>query len=187
MFKEGAKIVLVDDLNTALSYREKGIGDYCIGERGGDRPPDFDYGNSPSEILGVRFDGKTLVQTTSNGTRGILAATNAQKIYAGSFVTAEGIVKAIEKSTEPEVSLVAMGNGNDRADEDEICALYLRSRLLGLKPDTEAVKRVIHTMSARIDGKTISPDDFDCCMGIGVYPFAIRVTRESNFWVATTE
>jgi len=187
-FTNGAeKIVLVDDLDTALSYREEGIGDYCIGERGGNRPQGFDFGNSPSEILDVSFEGRTLIQTTSNGTRGILAAAKAQKIYAGSFATAEGTIKAIENSKETEVSLVAMGNGNERADEDEICALYLRSRLLGLKPYYGAVKSLIRTMSKRIDGNTISPGDFDCCMKVGSSPFAIRVSRESNLWVATAE
>jgi 2-phosphosulfolactate phosphatase len=182
-----SRIIMVGDLTTALALRERGIGQYCIGERHGIKPTGFDFGNSPAEIAGVRFDGETLVQTTSNGTRGILAASAAKTIYAGSFVTAEATVHAIQNGAENEISLVAMGNGEDRADEDEICALYLRSQLLGLQPDRGAVRTLINTMSKRVDGETISVQDVDCCLDIDSIPFAIRVIREGDFWVASAD
>ena len=90
-----ARILMVDDLAKALELRDQGTGHYCIGERHGIKPANFDYGNSPAELLDVRFDGKTLIQTTSNGTRGIVAASAAKRIYAGSFVTAEATIQAI--------------------------------------------------------------------------------------------
>ena len=181
------RIVMVDDLDTALALRKQGVGQYCMGERGGSRPPGFDFGNSPSEILNLRFDDETIIQTTSNGTRGIVAASLAKKIYAGSFVTAEATVQAIKESGEDEISLVAIGNGVDRADEDEVCALYLRSRILGLQPDHNALRTFIRTASKRIDGGTISPVDFECCLDIGKVPFAIRVVEDSGLWVASAE
>ena len=71
-----ARIIMVDDLDTALSLRQQGVGRICMGERQGIKPAGFDFGNSPAEISGVRFDGETLIQTTTNGTRGIVAANN---------------------------------------------------------------------------------------------------------------
>lgn len=40
-----------------------------MGERGGIMPEGFDYGNSPTEIEGIDFSGRTIVHTTSNGTK----------------------------------------------------------------------------------------------------------------------
>ena len=77
--------------------------------------------------------GKTLIQTTTNGTAGINAARGADRIYAGALVTAEATVRAILRNTPAVITLVAMGrsNGTIRADEDELCALYLRACLEG--------------------------------------------------------
>ncbi len=182
------QIIMVDDLDTALAFRERNVGRYCMGERRGIRPSGFDFGNSPAEILDVRFDGETLIQTTSNGTRGISAAKAAKRIYAGSFVTAEATVQAILNGPEAQVSLVAMGEGDGvRADEDEVCALYLRSRLLGLQPDPESLRTLIKTMSRRTDTNTLSAVDVDCCLNMNTAPFAIRVIEKEGFWVATAE
>ena len=89
-----------------------------------------------------------LVQTTSNGTAGIIAAQGANRIYAGAFETAEATVRAILRHEPAVVTLVAIGrsNGTVRADEDELCALYLRARLEGRQPDVAAVRALVATM-----------------------------------------
>ncbi len=181
------KIVMVADLASALNLREEGIGHFCMGERGGDRPDGFDFGNSPAEIKDVRFDGKTLIQTTSNGTRGVIAASAAKEIYTGAFVNAAATVEAIRRSAQNDITIVAMGDGDERADEDEMCALYLRSRLTGLEPDALAVKTTLKTMSKRLDGRALSEEDFESCLSIDQFPFAIRVRQESGYWIARAE
>ena len=187
-FANGAKrIIMVSDLDTALSIRERGIADYCMGERHGDRPDGFDFGNSPAEIQNEVFTGKTLVQTTSNGTRGIVAANQAKAIYTGSLINADATVRAIDQSEHTEVTLVAMGSGKERTEEDELCALYMRSRFMGLNPDKEAIKQLLRTMSQRVDGKSMSTEDFECCLRVGEIPFAIRVQQESGMLVARAE
>ena len=92
--------------------------------------------------------GKTLIQTTTNGTAGINAARGADRIYAGALVTAEATVRAILRNTPAVITLVAMGrsNGTIRADEDELCALYLRARLEGRQPDVSAVRVLLATI-----------------------------------------
>ena len=185
----GAKrIIMVDDLDKALALREQNVGQFCMGERGGLKPAEFDFGNSPSELRNVQFDGETLIQTTSNGTRGILAANGAQKIYAGSFVTADATVASIKKHRDQSVTLVPMGDkDNLRTDEDEICALYLRSRLEGRDPDQIAARRLIETMSPRTDSTTLSLEDIECCLRIDSIPLAVRVRSEDGLFIATAE
>lgn len=75
-------IVMVEDLDTALALRARGVGRICIGERRGVKPMGFDFGNSPHEIRDVSFAGDVLIQTTSNGTKGVLAARDATRLYA---------------------------------------------------------------------------------------------------------
>ena len=92
------RIVMVDDLEAVLTPRRDGICRYCMGERGGLKLEGFDFGNSPAEVAEWDFTGMSLAQTTSNGTRGILAAKQARRIYAGALVTAQATAKAIEAS-----------------------------------------------------------------------------------------
>ncbi len=183
-----SRIVMVDDLDKARALRAESIGRYCIGERGGVAPPGFDFGNSPAELLNVRFDGETIIQTTSNGTRGVLAAAGASRIYAGAFVSAKATVEAVRTETQLPVTLVAMGeHETTRADEDEICALYLRGLLLGRKPDQPAMRTLIETMSRCADSKTLSTKDVRCCLSVDTVPFAIRVMQEDDLCIATAE
>ncbi len=182
------RIVMVDDLEQALALRAQGLGSRCMGERSGLRPPGFDFGNSPAEIAGLRFDGETLIQTTSNGTRGVVAAASARHIYAGALVSAEATVRAIRALGPLPVALVAMGDhDHERADEDELCALYLRSRLAGRSPDRAALSRIVATMALRADGQRLDDADVAACVAVDRVPFAVRVRPLDGFLVATAE
>lgn len=182
------RIVMVDDLEEAKRLRAAGVGTRCLGERQGIAPEGFDFGNSPHEIRDVRFDGETLIQTTTNGTRGITAADNAKRVYAGAFVTAEATARAILADPVLPVSLIAMGDsGKRRTDEDEICALYLRALLCGRSPDREAMRSLILSQADLKDTRDLSREDVAACLAADTVPFAIRVTREDTFWVGRAE
>lgn len=102
-----------------------------MSERGGKKPAGFEYGNSPTQIENLDFTDKTLVQTTSAGTQGIVNATKAKEIITGSFVNAQAIIRYIKKQKPETVSLVAMGGEGVRsADEDRLCAEYIHTYLL---------------------------------------------------------
>jgi 2-phosphosulfolactate phosphatase len=60
---------MIRTVEEALALRDAGIGQICMGEVGGKPPTDFDFGNSPFEISGVDFGGKTILQRTSAGTQ----------------------------------------------------------------------------------------------------------------------
>jgi len=86
----------------------------------------------PSRSQAPDLRGKTIIQRTSAGTQGIVAASRAVRLYAASLVTAEATVRALLSGSPDYVSLVAMGdNGLKRTDEDELCAIHLRNRLEG--------------------------------------------------------
>lgn len=183
-----ARIVMVDDLEAALALRDANPGMLCMGERGGRKPPGFDFGNSPLDVRSERFNGRTLVQTTSNGTRGIVAARGAGRVYAAALVNARATGAVIAASRQTPVDVVAMGGSDTRrAAEDELCALLIASRLQGRDPDTAALCRVIRTMSTRRDTRALSEDELACCLDVDSIPFAIRVTVEEGHCVARPE
>src|SRR5262245_17043845 len=84
-----SSIVMVRTVEEALALRDAGIGQICMGEVRGRSPDGFDFGNSPFEISSVDFRGKAIIQRTSAGTQGIVAASQAKRLYAASLVTAE--------------------------------------------------------------------------------------------------
>ena len=69
--------------DTAASLPEGTV--LLVGERQGLPIPGFDLGNSPADFTPEVCAGKTLVMTTTNGTRAILASLEAERVYIASF------------------------------------------------------------------------------------------------------
>lgn len=182
-----ARIVIVGGLDEALALRADGTARFAMGERGGLRPEGFDFGNSPVELAGHDFAGATLVQTTSNGTRGLLQAGQAARIFAGAFVTAAATARAILADPVLPVTIVAMGNKGVRADEDEIYALYLRALLTGRVPERQAARRLVATGADLSDTRKLSDADVAASLEIDRYGFAVRVHRDAGRLSAAAE
>ena len=186
-------IILVAEIEEALELKRNGAGDLCMGEVDGKRPQGFDFGNSPHEISTANVVGKTLIQSTRAGTVGVSAAVNADRIYAGSLITAAATVKAVIKSAPETVNIVAMGSeGKVKTDEDEQCALYLRNLLQGRKPDKDSVKSLILAgeESQKYDDPSLPQwplEDRVMALDIDSHNFALRITKEDDFFVARPE
>jgi 2-phosphosulfolactate phosphatase len=187
------RIVMVGAVEDALSLRDAGIGQVCIGEVGGRAPPGFDFGNSPTEIAGVDFAGKTIIQRTGAGTQGVVAARRAERIYAASLVTASATARAMLSSAPDRITLVAMGNSAVvRTDEDELCAIHLRNLLEGRSSDADAIRRVVLAGGQIAHfGDPARPHlprgDLGIALDVDRYDFAIRVALEDGRPVARRE
>ena len=124
------KLIPVGDMQIAYDYKKENPDAVLIGERKGVMLPGFDYGNSPSQIENIDFNGKTVIHTTSSGTQGIVNAVNAEEKITGSLVNAKAISKYIKNRGIEDVSLVAMGlDSKAPIEEDTLCALYIKSLL----------------------------------------------------------
>ena len=193
-FDRGAeKIILVSEIEEARELKEKGLGQILMGEVGGKRPEGFDYGNSPFELMCANLSGKTIIQSTRAGTVGVTNISGADAIYGGSLAVAGATVRAIASHKPEKVSLVAMGlEGKVKADEDEQCALYLRNLLQGRKPDKDSVKSLILAgeESQKYDDPSLTqwpPEDRVMALDIDSHNFALRITKEDDFFVARPE
>lgn len=82
-----AGIIPVQTLNEARAAAQKlGKRALLAGERGAEKAAGFDLGNSPAEYGRERVRGKTIVLTTTNGTRTFRVASEAETIIACSFL-----------------------------------------------------------------------------------------------------
>lgn len=189
-----SRIIMVGTVEEALALRAAESSAICMGEVGGQAPDTFDYGNSPFEIATVDLGGKTIIQRTSAGTQGIVAASaRTDCLYAASLVTAEATVRALLSASTNQITLVPMGdNGATRTDEDELTAIHLKNRLEGRPGDKEAIRRVILAGGEVLrfyDAARPSyrPEDVDIALDIDRYDFAIRVDCRDGRPVARIE
>ena len=123
------EIVLVNDHEQAVAMKRADPRLFLCGEIDGRPIAGFDVGNSPSAIERLDLKDRRVVQRTSSGTQGVVAATGADAIVLGSFVVAAATVRYLRERAQ-EVTIVAMGqNAQEDADEDLLCARYLAAAL----------------------------------------------------------
>lgn len=91
------------------------------GEREGRPLAGFDLGNSPREYTAKRCRGCTLVLTTSNGTRAILRAAEAERCLIAGFVNYSAVCELLRVDARP-VHILCAGTEGAVALEDTILA-----------------------------------------------------------------
>lgn len=80
----GAEAVIpVERAEDCLQFGAQGC--LTAGERGGEKLPGFDLGNSPLELFDVEIKGRRLALTTTNGTRALYASLPCKALAIGAF------------------------------------------------------------------------------------------------------
>jgi 2-phosphosulfolactate phosphatase len=129
-----ARIIATEGVDDALKLRKLYLNSVLVGEREEKKIEGFDFGNSPTEIIKTDLHGKTVIHTTTAGTRGLVNAVNADLIITGSIVNAGAIVRYIKAIKPEHVSLVAMGyRASMSAEEDLLCAELISAGLKTLQ------------------------------------------------------
>jgi 2-phosphosulfolactate phosphatase len=90
------------------------------GERGGVRIEGFDLGNSPAEYTRETVGGRTLVFTTTNGTRAMLRCRQARQVLLGALVNRQAVLRALAGAEQ--IHLVCAGTRGEITREDALCA-----------------------------------------------------------------
>ena len=184
----------VGAIGDALAWREKDPGCVLIGERHGRKLDGFDFGNSPSTVDPEAVRGRRIIHTTSAGTQGVTNAVNAEEILTGSFLNAKAIAAYILRRKPEKISLVCMGKeGLEPAEEDELCALYLKSLLEGEgMPDIGERLQALRTGGGRHffdpDNQEVYPEkDFWMCIEHDRFDFVIRVGKDDEGLISVKE
>jgi 2-phosphosulfolactate phosphatase len=138
-FTRGAeKIVLAGTLDEALALKARHPDWVTL--KDGPPAPGFDAVNSPGMLRSADIAGRTVVQKTTYGTAGALAARDASLVLCASFVVAEATAQLLRARASGSVTFVVTGE-DGQADEDLACAQYIAGRADGTATDAAAFLR----------------------------------------------
>lgn len=127
--KGAAGFIPVAEIAEAVARRQQEPGALLAGEREGLRITaaqsggvEFDLGNSPQEYTRARVAGRTIISTTTNGTRALRACVSADAVLVGSFLNLAATVKWLSGAQATRLVLVCAGTAASAALEDILCA-----------------------------------------------------------------
>jgi 2-phosphosulfolactate phosphatase len=155
--QNGAKeIIPVSEISEALAIKKAESGKRKAetillgGERDGVRifanGIDFDLGNSPREYTPEKVRGKTIVSTTTNGTRALRACAGAKTVLAASFLNLSATAEFLRAENFQNVLLVCAGTRENPALEDTLAAGALCEMLVGSsRCDDRTAQRAVPT------------------------------------------
>ena len=122
-----AAIIPVPTVDEAWEYKKNG---YLAGaERNGKIVEGFDFGNSPFSYMKDEFIGKEVVLTTTNGTKSLEVAKNAEIVVVGSFLNLTALSVWLSKQNK---NILCLCSGwQDKFNlEDSICAGAISDHLI---------------------------------------------------------
>lgn len=149
------RIIPVADAQEALRIKERMIAERPAmagriltgGERYGVKIAGFDLGNSPAEYTPEQVGGKTILFSTTNGTRAILSLKSGRtRKFLGSFLAADALVRYLaDTESIQSVAIICAGTDRQYTEEDLLLAgLFTDSiaeRLESAETNMDTVKK----------------------------------------------
>lgn len=176
-------IIPVGDFHIAHQLKKENPDFILMGEKNGATIPGCDFGNSPFRILNFDFTGKTVIHTTTIGTKCLVNAKQSDQIITGSFVNAGAVIRYIKSQKSEYVSLVCTGTANESIfDEDAKCAEYIKNALLGKSNNFSQI--VQHLKAPEYSRWFFNPkilthpvEDFDLCLDLDRFDFVLKAEQ----------
>lgn len=157
------RVLCCAEIEEAVAVRDR-LGDAVLaGERQAVAIPGFDLGNSPREF--TEPQGETLVLTTTNGTRAILAAAaTADTVLLGSILNLAAVASAAPPGVDVEV--VCAGLQGRFTIDDAYCAGRVAALLGGERSDAaEAAVRLAASFPSAEAGLSASENPEHALLG----------------------
>ena len=193
-FGAGAQeIYLVDSVDAALRFKAERPGSLAMGEDRGRRPDGFDLSNSPVAAAAADVAGRTIVQRTSAGTRGMIAAGSAERLWAGSLVVASATAAAVSASGLGPPTYVITGRFEDQPDggaDDLLVAQLIERARVGEPLDAVATAAAVAiSEEARrtllLGAGDVHPEDIAYATSIDAFAFAMEAERRGSALILT--
>jgi 2-phosphosulfolactate phosphatase len=184
-----AAIYLVAGVEEALSFKGQHHGVLAMGEDHGRRPEGFDFPNSPVAISRADLDGRTLVQRTSAGTQGVVAAIHADRLWAASLVCASATASAVRAAHIGDPTYVITGclpdAPNTTGDDDRLTAGFIERVRRGQDPQSAVTcAAILATDEARrtlaLGPEHCDPLDIEYAIRVDEFDFAMEVIRDER-------
>lgn len=122
-------VTVYEAWKTALNFEKKNI--LVCGERDAKKVKGFDLGNSPLEFSIEKVNNKTIIHTTTNGTKALNACQGAKEILLAAFLNLDAIVQKV--SGLDELVLVCSGTNGKFSLDDGMCAAMIIDELSKIK------------------------------------------------------
>src|SRR2546430_16127164 len=107
------EILVYPDIDAVRRAKRQLSNALACGEQNCLKPDGFDLGNSPQDF-GPQHIGKTLLMSTTNGTKAILSAHGATRILTGALVNARAVANKVQ-ATGLDVTLLCAGTNGEVA------------------------------------------------------------------------
>ena len=190
-FAAGAREILpTETVAQALELAEHVPDSIVMGHAEGGLPPKgFDFGNSPSALIGQDFSDRRVVQRTGAGTKGLVACADTETLLAASFPCAGATVRYLKSLNIEEVTFLATGD-HEAIHEDLACAKYMEALLSdssadpgaflypvrqGLPLFLEEVEKAFGHLDNFEELNAEFNADLDCCFETDRFEFAMVV------------
>jgi 2-phosphosulfolactate phosphatase len=145
LIERGTKEVVVCGTLAEARRVARRTGYLLCGEVNSLPPPDFDYGNSPTEFAALDLRGRSAVLYTTNGTRALRRVADARAVLAGALLNCRAVADAAlaeAAGADRNIAIVCAGleHGRRFSLEDAYAAgalvdsLVAQARASGLKP-----------------------------------------------------
>jgi 2-phosphosulfolactate phosphatase len=200
-----AAVIPVAEIPEALALKQKQPDVLLGGERDGVRiranltgGVDFDLGNSPREYTHEKVGGRTIVLTTTNGSRALRACAAAKSVLASSFLNLSATAKHLQSLSPSNLLLVCSGTFDQAAFEDVLAAGALADVLWNkFTPDIVADSaRIAHDIYAQNRGDLLRAmehsrngrrllhnpdlrDDVTFCLQLDSQPLVVRMQQDA--------
>lgn len=131
LFERGCPCVYVAPSHELARAFARRNGYVLCGETDGFKVPDFDHGNSPTEIAATDFTGRPVVLSTTNGTRAVAAVMDARCVYLGAAVNRMAVAQAAwqrAQETRSDIVIVCSGtNGQFTLEDATVAGMYVEA------------------------------------------------------------
>lgn len=187
VLRQGAEhLLLSPDAEAALRARADHFPDAVL-LKDGQPDPRFALPNAPGAIAELDLSGRTVIQTTGNGTRGAHLVRDVPLVACASFATASATASLVRQF---ERVLLVPTEG----DEDDALADYLRCRVRDERPDLDALLARVRKSPAGVECLTrgadpsfpgVHPRDLDLCQAVDEFDHALVLEPQGDLLAVT--
>ena len=189
----GARAIIPAESPDAAVTRSKQLerGAFLLaGERRMLKMDGFDLGNSPREHTREVVEGKTVLLSTTNGTKALLAVQGARDVVVASYVNLTAVSTMLRTALRggADITIVCAGQDRQFALEDAGCAgryvAHVSKRLTGIDVNDAALAatlidkkygdNILRLFNTAAHGRALSAagfvDDLAVCAAVDSYP-----------------
>jgi len=145
----GAGVKSITPVATVEACEALGKQGYIMaGERGGEKLPQFELGNSPFEYMEERFRGKRIATTTTNGTRCIALSKEAPEVIVGAFLNLTAIVNHLKNQSRDVLLFCAAWKGKFNLEDSLFAGAVCHHLKEDFEMESDATISALHLYQA---------------------------------------